>query len=64
MACSVCWSTAFTPHNAAYLRALDQVELVFTCLARRFYFCEKIAASELVGILLIVCAIVLILLAG
>ena len=60
----MCWSTAFTPHNAAYMRALDQEELVFTCLASLFYFCEKIAASELVGILMIVCAIVLNLLAG
>jgi drug/metabolite transporter (DMT)-like permease len=64
MACSVCWFTAFTLHNAAYVRALGQVELVFTFIAGLFYFREKIAASELVGILLIVCAILLILLAG
>ena len=64
MACSVCWFTAFTLHNAAYVRALGQVELVFTFLAGLFYFREKIAASELVGILLIVCAILLIVLAA
>lgn len=64
MACSVCWFTAFTLHNAAYVRALGQVELVFTFLAGTFYFREKIAPSELAGILLIVVAILLILLAG
>lgn len=64
MACSVCWFTAFTLHNAAYVRALGQVELLFTFVAGLFYFREKVAASELVGISLIICAILLILLAG
>lgn len=63
MACSVCWFTAFTLQNAAYVRALGQVELVFTFLAGIFIFREKVARTELIGILLVVAAIFLILLA-
>ena len=64
MACSVCWFTAFTLQNAAYVRALGQIELLFTFVAGVFYFREKVTASEIIGIGLIVCAILLILLAG
>lgn len=64
MACSVCWFTAFTLQNAAYVRALGQVELLFTIAASVFWFKERIARIELVAITLIVCAILLILLEG
>ncbi len=60
---SVCWFTAFTLQNAAYVRALGQVELIFTFIASVFYFREKISKSELAGMALIVSAIILILLA-
>lgn len=63
MACSVCWFTAFTLQNAAYVRALGQVELVFTFIAGAFWFREKVQKIEVAGIILIVCAILLILLA-
>ena len=63
MACSVCWFTAFTLQNAAYVRALGQVELLFTIGASIFFFKEKVTRIELVAIALIVCAILLILLA-
>jgi drug/metabolite transporter (DMT)-like permease len=63
MACSVCWFTAFTLQNAAYVRALGQVELVFTFIAGAFWFREKVQKIEVAGILLIVSAILLILLA-
>lgn len=63
MACSVCWFTAFTLQNAAYVRALGQVELIFTFIASVFIFREKVVASEVVGIVLIIGAILLILLA-
>ncbi|MEM8749170.1 MAG: EamA family transporter [Pseudomonadota bacterium] len=59
---SVCWFTAFTLQNAALVRALGQVELLFTFLASIFFFREKIVTSELAGIALIVVAIILILL--
>lgn len=63
MAGSVCWFTAFTLQNAAYVRALGQIELIFTFVASVFFFREKVAPSEVVGILLIVGAILMIVLA-
>ncbi len=62
MACSVGWFTAFTLQNAAYVRALGQVELLFTFLASVFIFREKVVKTEVIGVLLIVSAILLILL--
>jgi len=64
MACSVCWFTAFTLQNAAYVRALGQIELIFAFIASIFFFRERIRGSEMVGIALIAFAIVLLLLAG
>ena len=61
---SVCWFTAFTLQNAAYVRAVGQIELLFTFIASVFFFREKVSAWEVVGIVLIVCAILLIVLTG
>ncbi|MFK7942669.1 MAG: EamA family transporter [Paracoccaceae bacterium] len=61
---SVCWFTAFTLQNAAYVRALGQVELIFTFVISVFYFKETISRTEIAGILLILVAILLILLAA
>jgi len=60
---SVCWFTAFTLQNATYVRALGQVELVFTFLASVMVFREKVSRMEVVGIILITAAIFLIVLA-
>ena len=62
MACSACWFMAFTLQNAAYVRALGQVELLFTFAAGIFVFREKTTRTEIIGVALIVCAILLILL--
>lgn len=59
---SIGWFTAFTLQNATYVRALGQIELLFTFLATVFFFREKIVAGELLGIALISASIVLILL--
>ncbi len=64
MATSVGWFTAFTLQNAAYVRALGQVELLFTIGASIFVFKEQVARLELIAIALIVGAILLILLAS
>lgn len=58
---SICWFTAFTYQNAAYVRALGQIELVFTFAASVFFFREKTNRIEIAGILLIVAAILLLL---
>jgi drug/metabolite transporter (DMT)-like permease len=60
---SICWFTAFTLQNAAYVRAVGQIELVFTFLASVLFFREKVRSMEVVGILLVVGAILLLLLA-
>jgi drug/metabolite transporter (DMT)-like permease len=61
---SIGWFTAFTMQNAAYVRALGQVELVFTFLASVIIFHERVSRMEITGIVLIIGAILLILLAG
>ncbi len=59
---SVCWFTAMTIQNAAYVRALGQVELVFTLLASWLVFHERSTRAELLGIGLIVAGILVLLL--
>ncbi|MEM7251564.1 MAG: DMT family transporter [Pseudomonadota bacterium] len=59
---SVGWFTAMTLQNAAYVRALGQVELVFTFLASYLFFKERSNALEIGGIGLIVAGIVVLLL--
>jgi drug/metabolite transporter (DMT)-like permease len=62
MLASVAWFTAFTLENAAYVRALGQIELVFTFVASVAFFREKTKPIEIVGILLIVGGILILLL--
>ena len=59
---SAAWFTAMTLENAAYVRAVGQIELVFTFIASYFFFRERSNALELAGILLIVGGIVILLL--
>jgi drug/metabolite transporter (DMT)-like permease len=59
---SACWFLAFTIENAAYVRALGQVELVFTFLAGRFIFHERATRLELLGVLLVVASVLLLVL--
>lgn len=58
---SVGWFTAMTIQNAAYVRALGQIELVFTFIASVVFFRERTSPIEFAGILLIVCGILLLL---
>ncbi len=52
-AASACWFAAMTLETTAYVRALGQVELVFTFLASWFVFKEKSKLAEVVGVVLI-----------
>jgi drug/metabolite transporter (DMT)-like permease len=54
---SACWFTAMTLQQVAYVRALGQIELIFTFMASWFLFRERINAMELAGCLLIVSGI-------
>lgn len=58
------WFTAFALQNAAYVRALGQVEMVFTLIASVLFFRERLTAREGVGIGLVIGALVLIVLGG
>ena len=59
---SVGWFTAMTLENAAHVKAVGQVELVFTFIASRLFFRERSTALELAGIGLIVAGIAILLL--
>ncbi|MAM95403.1 DMT family transporter [Parvibaculum sp.] len=56
---SMGWFTAMTIQNAAYVRALGQIELVFTFASSHFLFREKTNALELTGIGLVIGGILL-----
>ncbi|MCP8896385.1 DMT family transporter [Shinella daejeonensis] len=51
---SACWFTAMSLQQVAYVRALGQIELVFTFTASYFLFRERVSPAELAGCLLIV----------
>ena len=59
---SVGWFIAFTIQNAAYVRALGQIELVFMFITSVFIFKEKSNAMEVIGILAIIAGILILLL--
>jgi len=59
---SLGWFMAFTLQNAAYVKALGQIELVFTFLASWLVFKEVSSSREIAGILLVVTSILLLIL--
>ncbi|MEB8387304.1 EamA family transporter [Rhodobacteraceae bacterium KMM 6894] len=50
---SLCWFTAFTMQNAAYVFAVGQVEVIFSLAASVLIFGERLTRREAVGIALI-----------
>ena len=50
---SFCWFFAFSLQNAAYVKALGQVELIFSLLASILFFRESITRREIAGISLL-----------
>lgn len=62
MAGSLCWFIAFTLQNAAYVKAVGQIELVFSFLASTIFFKEAISRREVIGILILCVAIVMLVL--
>ncbi|WP_069300866.1 EamA family transporter [Neptunicoccus sediminis] len=59
---SLGWFTAFTLQNAAYVKALGQVELLFSFMASALFFKEKTTARELAGIGFVVLSILVLVL--
>jgi uncharacterized membrane protein len=56
------WFTALAMQNAAYVRALGQIELVFTFIASVVFFRERTSRAEVAGIVLVVTGIVMLIL--
>jgi len=61
MLASACWFTAMTIENAAYVRALGQIELIFTFAASYLIFGERSNRLELIGIALVTGGIIVLL---
>lgn len=59
---SICWFTAMTIENASYVKAVGQVETIFTLLISHLYFREKLNRPEFVGIAVIVAGVLIFLL--
>ena len=55
------WFYAFTLVQAAIVRAVGQIELLFSYIASRYYFKEKIKLIEIIGILIFVFGVIVIL---
>lgn len=59
---SLAWFTAFTLQNAAMVKALGQIELVFSFLATHFVFGEATTRREAMGVGLIVLSVLILIL--
>ena len=59
---SACWFSAFALAPVAMVRAVGQVEIIFTLMVSRFYLRESVKRTDVVGALVLVAGVVLILL--
>ncbi|MFC6760312.1 EamA family transporter [Sulfitobacter porphyrae] len=59
---SLCWFIAFTLQNAAYVKALGQVELILSVAATTLFFHEKITRREWAGMAVLVASILMLIL--
>ena len=58
---TISWFYAFALMQAAIVRAVGQVELLFSYIASRYYFKEEIKIEEIIGILIFVLGVLIIL---
>ena len=58
---SACWFTAFALAPVALVRAVGQVEIIFTLLFSRFYLKEAPTRAEIIGTLAVVLGVMLVL---
>lgn len=56
---SLGWFAAFSLQNAAYVRAVGQVEIVFTLLASRLIFGERMGWREAIGTVLVILSVLI-----
>ncbi|HEY6434366.1 MAG TPA: DMT family transporter, partial [Acetobacteraceae bacterium] len=57
---SACWFTGFAMTDVALVRAVGQVEVVFTLLFSRFYLHERLKRGDVAGLLLVVAGVLII----
>ncbi len=57
---SACWFTGFALTDVALVRALGQIEVVFTLGFSRFYLKERLKRGEVMGILLVVAGVLMV----
>jgi drug/metabolite transporter (DMT)-like permease len=57
------WFYVFTLMQAAIVRAVGQIELLFSFISSRYYFKEKIRLIEIIGIIVFAIGVILILMA-
>ncbi|MEE2945889.1 MAG: DMT family transporter [Pseudomonadota bacterium] len=62
LAGSFCWFAAFTLQNAAYVKAVGQIELIFGIAAATLFFKEKITKREIAGMALVATSIMVLVL--
>ncbi|MCX7560837.1 DMT family transporter [Sulfitobacter sp. F26204] len=62
MAGSLCWFIAFAMQNAAYVKAVGQVEIIFSIAASVLFFREKISVREGAGMAILVVSILMLIL--
>ena len=60
---SLCWFIAFTLQNAAYVKALGQVELMLSIAASTLFFRERISRREWAGMAVLALSILALVLA-
>ncbi|MGJ5618472.1 DMT family transporter [Sulfitobacter sp. MF3-043] len=59
---SLCWFIAFTLQNAAYVKALGQVELILSVAASTLFFHERITGREWAGMAVLAASILMLVL--
>ena len=59
---SLCWFIAFALQNAAYVKALGQVELILSVAASTLFFRERISTREAAGMAVLIVSIVMLVL--
>lgn len=59
---SICWFSAFTLQNAAYVNAVGQIELLFSLMIGAMVFGEKISVREWQGLALLTASILVLVL--
>lgn len=62
LAGSFCWFLAFTLQNAAYVKAVGQIELAFAAIASVTFFNERITKREFTGMTVLCSSIIMLIL--